>query len=69
MPRSSAAALATASDTASVALAPSRALFGVPSSDTSASSMRTCSVGSLPPSVSSISPWMLAIAWRTPLPP
>src|SRR3984885_5804391 len=69
MPRSSAAAFAAASDTARIAFAPSRDLFAVPSRSIRISSIFTCSVGSMPPIASKISPSTLLIAFCTPLPP
>ena len=51
-----AAALATASETPRMALAPSRALLGVPSSAIIVSSILTCASASMPPIASKISP-------------
>ena len=64
-----AAALAAASDTPRMALAPSRPLFGVPSSAISVSSILACASASMPPSASKISPLTASTALRTPLPP
>src|SRR5215208_1067500 len=68
MPSSAAAALAAASDTPRIALAPSRDLFGVPSSSTSARSRPAWSSASRPPIASAISPLTLPTAFVTPLP-
>ena len=62
-------AFAQASETPRIALAPRRPLFAVPSSSIMASSMATCSVASMPSSASAISPFTLAQASSTPLPP
>ena len=61
-PRSSAAALATARLTARIALAPSRALFGVPSSSIIVSSIRPGPRRPMPDSASKISPLTAATA-------
>ena len=61
--------LAVASDTPSMALAPSRDLVSVPSRVTSASSTRRWSSPSSPSTVSAISPLTCSTARRTPLPP
>ena len=68
-PDDAAAARAAAIDTPRRALAPSRALFGVPSSAISRSSIRCWSAASQPISASAISPLTWATARRTPLPP
>src|SRR3712207_7152206 len=62
MPRSSAAALAQARETARIALAPRRALLGVPSSSIMISSILTWSEGSRPERASKISPSTLSTA-------
>ena len=63
-----AAALAVASDTASMAFAPKLSLFSVPSSAIMASSMACCSVTSL--SIKALRIWLLTLetAFLTPLP-
>ena len=63
-----AAALATASETPRMAFAPSRALFGVPSSSHISVSMARCSVASSPIRFSASSPLTDATASSTPLP-
>ncbi|MNN30593.1 hypothetical protein D3C81_1442470 [compost metagenome] len=63
-----AAALAAARETARMALAPSLALFSVPSSSIMARSRAFWSEGSLPSSRSRIGPLMLPTAFSTPLP-
>ncbi len=65
---SSAAALATAHETARTALAPSRALFSVPSSSIIVLSMNDCSVASRPMMASQISVLTFSTAFSTPLP-
>ena len=67
-PLACAAALAAARDTARIALAPSLALFSVPSSSIIAWSRAFWSAASLPSSRSRIGPLMLATAFSTPLP-
>ena len=67
-PRASAAAFATARLTARMAFAPSRALFGVPSSAISAASISGWSSASMPEIASRISPFTASTAWVTPLP-
>ncbi len=68
-PRSAAAAFAEASDTASNAFAPMRALFGVPSSSIRPASRAACSAASSPCMAWAISPLTWLMALRTPLPP
>ena len=58
-PRAAAAAWATASETPSTALAPSRPLFGVPSSAISAASSAAWSSRSIPTTAGAISSWTL----------
>ena len=67
--RAAAAALATARLTPSVALAPSRDLFGVPSRRRSSASTWSWSSASRPESASNTSPLTASTALRTPLPP
>ena len=67
-PDSSAAARATAIDTASIALAPSRDLFSVPSRSISVRSKKACSQASRPSTASEISVLMNSTALSTPLP-
>ena len=67
-PTSSAAALATAIETARVAFAPSRILFSVPSSSIRLWSRNACSLASSPITASAISVLMFSIAFCTPLP-
>ncbi len=66
---SSAAALATAHDTASMAFAPSRALFSVPSRSIIVRSTKACSEASRPMIASQISVLTFSTAFCTPLPP
>ena len=66
---SAAAACAAAIDTASVALAPSRVLFGVPSSSTSCRSSAAWSLASKPARAAAISPLTCATACFTSSPP
>jgi hypothetical protein len=61
--------LAAAIDTASMALAPRRPLFSVPSRSTSVLSMKVCSVASRPTIASEISVFTASTAFSTPLPP
>ena len=68
-PASAAAALALASETARIALAPRRPLFGVPSSSISRRSSASWSPGSIPRTASAISPFTFATAFVTALPP
>ncbi len=63
-----AAALASASETPRIALAPSAALFGVPSSAQSAASSASWSLASRPDSSSKMSWFTAATAFSTPLP-
>ena len=65
---SSAAAFATAILTASIALAPSLLLLGVPSSAISASSIAACCVISKPTMASDINVFTFFTAFKTPLP-
>ena len=65
----SAAARATASETPSSALAPSRDLVGVPSRSISAWSTSRCSLASKPTSAGPISSSTPMTAFSTPLPP
>ncbi len=65
---SAAAALAAASETPSSALAPSRPLFGVPSSSIIVRSSAPCSAARAPVRAAAISPLTLATARPTPLP-
>src|SRR3954463_5017579 len=67
-PSSAAAACAAASETPRIALAPRRALFGVPSSSIIARSRADWSVASRPCSASASSPLTLETALETPLP-
>ena len=67
-PDSSAAAFAVATDTASSAFAPSRALLSVPSRSISVWSMNACSSASRPMIASQISVLTFSTAWSTPLP-
>ena len=64
-----AVSMATARLTPKMALAPSRALFGVPSRSISSASIPSCSAASLPESASKISPLTASTAFSTPLPP
>ena len=66
--KAAAAALAMASDTPRMALAPRRLLLGVPSSPIMISSILTWASASMPPTASKISPLTASIALRTPLP-
>ena len=68
-PASAAAAFALASETPRIALAPSRPLFGVPSSSISVRSSPSWSTTSSPRTASAISPLTFATACETPLPP
>ena len=68
-PSCAAAAFADASETPRIAFAPSRPLFGVPSSAISASSRARWSSASMPTTAAAISPSTLATAWVTALPP
>ena len=68
-PADAADARAAAIDTPRIALAPSRDLFGVPSSSISRWSSPRWSAASCPASARAISPPTLATACRTPLPP
>ena len=68
IPVAAAAALAHASETPSMAFAPRRLLFGVPSRSIIRRSMVSCSNPFLPTSASAISPLTEATARRTPLP-
>src|SRR5437588_152033 len=68
-PASAAAAFAVASETPRIAFAPSRPLFGVPSSSISRRSRAACSAASMPRTASRISPHACATAFVTPLPP
>jgi hypothetical protein len=56
-------------ETASVALAPRRDLFSVPSSSMSVLSMKACSEASSPTMASEISVLTASTAFNTPLPP
>src|SRR3954452_3001111 len=68
-PSSAAAACAAASETPRIALAPRRALFGVPSSSMRVRSSPAWSVASWPATASAISPLTFPTACVTPLPP
>ena len=68
-PSAMAPALATARETATVALPPSLLLFSVPSSSIMASSTALWSVGSMPVILPAISVRMFSTALSTPLPP
>ena len=68
MPSSAAAAFAAASDTPRIAFAPSRALFGVPSSSIMRLSRPDWSSASIPATADAISPFTFATAPLTPLP-
>src|SRR3954454_9762036 len=68
-PRSAAVALAVASETPRIAFAPSRALFGVPSSSINLWSSACWSAASSPCTASAISPLTFATARVTALPP
>ena len=67
-PAARAVACAVASDTASVAFAPSRDFVSVPSSSISRRSSPAWSRASRPSSAERISPFALATAFSTPLP-
>ena len=67
-PASSAAALATAIETAKVAFAPSRALLSLPSKSIKVRSKKACSEASKPMTDSAISVLILSTAFKTPLP-
>ena len=69
MPHSSATALAAASETPRIALAPRRLELSVPSSAASAASSARWSAASRPMTALRISPFTCPTAWRTPLPP
>ena len=66
---SSAAAFATAHDTARMALAPSRDLFSVPSRSIIVRSIKACSDASRPMIASQISVLTCSTAFCTPFPP
>ena len=68
LPGVGAAALAAASETPRIALAPSRPLFGVPSSSIIVSSRAPCSAARAPVSAAAISPLTFSTARETPLP-
>src|SRR5581483_5453828 len=68
-PASAAAAFAAASETARIAFAPRRPLFGVPSRSISRRSSASWSSASIPRTASRISPFAFATAFATPLPP
>ena len=68
IPNASAAALATANDTPSIALAPNLPLFGVPSNSIIVLSIATWSIASIPKIASLISVFTLLTAVNAPFP-